>query len=49
MNVSGEQSGGSITCGDTVHEAVPGGVVFVPRGTPHRFEPGAEGGRMLLL
>ena len=39
----------SITCGETILDAQPGTFVFVPRGTPHRFEPGNEGGRMLLL
>lgn len=39
----------AITCGDTVLATGLGDSVLVPRGTPHRFEPGAAGGRMLLL
>jgi mannose-6-phosphate isomerase-like protein (cupin superfamily) len=39
----------AITCGERVIDAAPADVVFVPRGTPHRFEPGGGGGRMLLL
>ena len=39
----------AITCGETIFDASPGTFVFVPRGTSHRFEPGSEGGRMLLL
>ena len=39
----------SLTCGEETLEAATGTSVFVPHGTPHRFEPGAAGGRMLLL
>lgn len=39
----------ALTRGDETLEAVAGTSVFVPRGTPHRFQPGAGGGRMLLL
>jgi mannose-6-phosphate isomerase-like protein (cupin superfamily) len=39
----------AITCGERVFDAEPGTLVFVPRGTPHRFQPGNEGGRMLLV
>jgi mannose-6-phosphate isomerase-like protein (cupin superfamily) len=38
-----------INCGERIFDACPGTFVFVPRGTSHRFEPGNEGGRMLLL
>ena len=39
----------AITFGERNVDAFPGTFVFVPRGTSHRFEPGSEGGRMLLL
>jgi mannose-6-phosphate isomerase-like protein (cupin superfamily) len=39
----------AITCGDRIFDAGPGTLVFVPHGTPHRFELGNAPGRMLLL
>jgi mannose-6-phosphate isomerase-like protein (cupin superfamily) len=39
----------SLLCGSETLELATGSSAFVPRGTPHRFEPGANGGRMLLL
>jgi mannose-6-phosphate isomerase-like protein (cupin superfamily) len=39
----------SLICGSKTMQAVSGSSAFVPHGTPHRFEPGADGGRMLLL
>lgn len=38
----------AITCGETIFDAGPGTFVFVPHGTPHRFEVGNAPGRMLL-
>jgi len=39
----------SLICGSKTMQAVSRSSAFVPHGTPHRFEPGADGGRMLLL
>jgi mannose-6-phosphate isomerase-like protein (cupin superfamily) len=39
----------AITCGERVFDADPGTLVFVPRGTSHKFQPGRDGGRMLLV
>jgi mannose-6-phosphate isomerase-like protein (cupin superfamily) len=36
--------------GDAPHDAGPGTVAFIPRGTPHTFaNPGSESARMLVL
>jgi quercetin dioxygenase-like cupin family protein len=35
--------------GDERFEVQPGGIVFGPPGTPHGFEVGADGGRLLHL
>ncbi len=39
----------TIFCGNEAFDARPRSLVYVPRGTPHRFVTGAEPGRMLLL
>ena len=39
----------TITCGKRIFDASPGTFVFVPHGTPHRFEVGNAPGRMLLI
>ena len=36
-------------CGDRSVEAGPGAFVLLPRGVPHRYRAGHEGGRMLML
>ncbi len=36
-------------CGDRSVEAGPGAFVLLPRGVPHRYRSGHEGGRMLML
>ncbi len=36
-------------CGDSSVEAGPGGFVLLPRGVPHRYRSGEQGGRMLML
>ena len=39
----------AITCGERVFDADPGTLVFVTRGTSHKYQPGSGGGRMLLV
>lgn len=36
-------------CGDRRVEAGPGAFVLLPRGVPHRYRSGSDGGRMLML
>ena len=36
-------------CGDTSMGAGPGAFVLLPRGVPHRYRSGHQGGRMLML
>lgn len=38
-----------VVCGDTSVAAAPGAFVLLPRGVPHRYRSGPEGGRMLML
>lgn len=36
-------------CGPTPIEAGPGAFVLLPKGVPHRYRTGSEGGRVLML
>lgn len=36
-------------CGDRVVSASAGSFVFLPRGVPHRYQAGKEGGRLLMI
>jgi quercetin dioxygenase-like cupin family protein len=36
-------------CGEHSVAGTPGSFVWLPRGTPHRYRAGPEGGRLLLL
>jgi quercetin dioxygenase-like cupin family protein len=39
----------SFVCGEDALAGGPGSFVWLPRGTPHRYEAGPEGGRLLAL
>jgi len=39
----------TIRCDDTVYRAEPGDFVFIPKGTPHNYHVGLDGGRVLVL
>ncbi len=39
----------TVTCGDEVFEAAAGDLVHLPRGLPHRYVAGDDGGEMLIL
>jgi quercetin dioxygenase-like cupin family protein len=36
-------------CGEDTVSGTPGSFVWLPRGVPHRYRAGAEGGRLLML
>ena len=36
-------------CGSERIEAAPGAFVLLPRGVPHRYQSGTDGGRVLML
>lgn len=39
----------TVTCGDDEFRVGPGGLVHLPRGVPHRYVAGPEGGEKLVL
>jgi quercetin dioxygenase-like cupin family protein len=39
----------TIRCDEEVYEAGPGDFVFIPKGTPHNYHTGSEGGKVLVL
>lgn len=39
----------AVVCGEEEFTANPGDFVFLPRGLPHGYVAGAEGGAMLIL
>lgn len=38
-----------IDCGTDTYQAVPGDFVFIPTGTSHKYQSGADGGKVLVL
>lgn len=39
----------TIRCGEDVYATNAGDVVFIPKGTPHNYHSGANGGKVLIL
>ena len=39
----------TIRCGEDVYTASVGDVVFIPKGMPHNYHSGANGGKVLIL
>ena len=39
----------SIRSGEQIHTANPGDFVFIPKGLPHSYQSGSEGGTVLVL
>lgn len=43
------RGGFTVTCDDAVFEASAGDFVHLPRGVPHKYVAGSEGGELLIL
>ena len=39
----------SIRCGDRSYQSHPGDFVFIPKGIPHNYQSGPQGGKVLVI
>src|SRR3954453_20847899 len=39
----------SIRCGDSLYQAYPEDFIFIPKGIPHNYQPGPQGGKVLVI
>jgi quercetin dioxygenase-like cupin family protein len=39
----------SIRCDNEIHHAQPGDFVFIPKGIPHNYQSGSQGGKVLVI